>query len=83
MVNPNELVDLEPEMEDILSVWGKGITARNIKRYFGGSESSRSEILLQKSIEIKLSSLHLFKEWEGNVLKKHDSPFSQQTRRLG
>lgn len=41
MVSPNELVDLDPELEDILSVWGKEPTVQNVERYFGGFEYSK------------------------------------------
>lgn len=57
MVSSSELVDLDPEMEDILSVWGKEPSAQNIERYFGGYELSRSKSLLQKSLETKTFSL--------------------------
>lgn len=82
MENPNELVDIEPEMEDILSVWGKDISARNIERYFGGYESSRSETRVQKSTEIKLPPLQFLKDREGNASKHQESPFSQRPGRL-
>lgn len=81
MVNPNELVDLDPKMEDILSVWGKDPTARNIERYFGAPESFRSEILTPESLKIKQSFLQLSKEFEGNVYYHQDSNVSQQTSR--
>lgn len=42
MVNPDEGIDLDPAMEDILSVWGKYQTAQNIERYFGTAEALAS-----------------------------------------
>ena len=45
MVNPAELVDLDPTLEDILSMWGKDITAQNVEHYFGVFELSRLEEL--------------------------------------
>lgn len=47
MVNPADLVDLDPEPEDILSMWGKDITAQNVEHYFGAIELSRLEALTQ------------------------------------
>lgn len=35
MVNHSKFVDLDPASEDILSVWGKDLTARNLEWYFG------------------------------------------------
>ena len=37
MVNLSEAVELDPEPEDILSVWGKDLTTQNIKWFFGTS----------------------------------------------
>lgn len=34
MVNPREIVDLDPATEDILSIWGKDLTAQNLEWYF-------------------------------------------------
>jgi len=35
MVNPAEILALDPEVEDILSMWGKDITTQNVEHYFG------------------------------------------------
>lgn len=42
MVNPDEGIDLDPAMEDILSVWGKDPTTQNVERYFGTVEALAS-----------------------------------------
>lgn len=36
MVNHRDAIDLEPAPEDLLSVWGKEVTAQNLARFFGG-----------------------------------------------
>lgn len=43
MVKPREAVDLESAPEDILSVWGKEVTAKNIDKFFGSTGSHASE----------------------------------------
>lgn len=35
MVKPNEAVDLNPAPEDILTMWGKEVTAQNVVKFFG------------------------------------------------
>lgn len=39
MVNADEGIDLDPSMEDILSVWGEDPTPQNIKHFFGTVEA--------------------------------------------
>jgi len=41
MVNPAELVDLDPALEDILSMWGKETNAQAVEHYFGAFDLSR------------------------------------------
>lgn len=45
MVNPREAVDLDPALEDILSVWGKDQTTQNIEWCFGSAGSQGYEKL--------------------------------------
>lgn len=66
MVKPREAVDLDPAPKDILSVWGKEITAQNIDKFFGsvGSQETKkytpegcwsnrsSKGLLEESLEL-------------------------------
>lgn len=81
MVNPNELVDLDPELEDILSVWGKEPTTQNVEWYFGGYELSRLEPPPQVSLETKPSSLWLSKETDRNSLRiRNQTSFQQPFR---
>lgn len=47
MVNPSELLDLDPELEDILSMWGKEPTIQNVEQFFGAYELSRLASLSQ------------------------------------
>ena len=41
MVNPADLVDLDPALEDILSMWGKETNAQAVEHYFGAFDLSR------------------------------------------
>lgn len=47
MVNSEELVDLNPALEDILSMWGKDTTAQNVEHFFGVQKLAES--ILQQS----------------------------------
>ena len=67
MVNPNELVDLDSDMEDILSIWGKDPTAQNIERYFRSSGTFKSGTLSPEPLKINQSFLQLSKEIKENA----------------
>lgn len=41
MVNPADLVELDPALEDILSMWGKETNAQAVEHYFGAYDLSR------------------------------------------
>jgi len=81
MVNPNELVDLDSDMEDILSIWGKDPTAQNIERYFRSSGTFRSGTLSPEPLKINQSFLQLSKEIKENAFAHQDFQASQQTSR--
>lgn len=67
MVNSDELIDLDPAMEDILSVWGKDPTAQNIERYFGTVETLSSTPLSPEPLRLNQSLLQSSKELEGTI----------------
>lgn len=59
MVKPSEAVDVEPAPEDLLSMWGKEISEKNVGKYFGKEGSlaagspwikSPSDALLEESL---------------------------------
>lgn len=50
MVNPNEQLELDPDLEDILSMWGKEPTVQNVEQFFGAYELSRLASLSQAEI---------------------------------
>lgn len=47
MVNPAEFLALDPEVEDLLSMWGKDVTEHNVEHYFGPFELPSLEALSQ------------------------------------
>lgn len=47
MVNPADVLALDPEVEDILSMWGKDITAQNVEHYFGSFDLPSLEAVSQ------------------------------------
>lgn len=47
MVNSPELLELDPELEDILSMWGKEPTVQNVEHFFGGYDFPRLASLSQ------------------------------------
>jgi len=81
MVNPSELIDQDPAMEDILSVWGKDPTAQNLQRYFGVIESYNTDPLSSERIRNNHPFLQSTRKLEGNISFHQDTKGLQQTRR--
>lgn len=79
MVNSDEIVDLDPVMEDISSVWGKDPTAKNVDRYFGAAGNFRSGSLSPETLRINQSFYQLTQGYDENALLHHDLQVLQQS----
>lgn len=59
MVKPSEFLALDPDVEDILSMWGKEINSQNVDYYFGSvdipslasaSQTKIPQVLIQDKV---------------------------------